>query len=67
MTKYNTEHQAKLARNRQMERWRKENTTIVNFRFNKDKDKKVLDKLKAVPNKIDYVRQLILKDIDGGE
>ena len=49
------------------ERWRKANTKIVNIRFRLDEDKEVLDKLATVPNKADYIRNLILKDIKQGE
>ncbi len=49
------------------ERWRKANTKIVNIRFRLDEDKEVLAKLDSVPNKADYIRNLILNDIKQGE
>ncbi len=49
------------------ERWRKENTKIVNVRFRIEEDKEVLAKLDSVDNKADYIRQLILNDIKDGE
>lgn len=64
-TKYATERQAKEAKNKSIDKWQKANTTIINFRLNNEKDKSVIDKLKSVPNKADYIRQLILKDMKG--
>lgn len=43
--------------------WRKANTKIINIRFRLEEDKDVLAKLDSVPNKADYIRQLILQDI----
>ncbi len=31
--------------------------------FNTENDKEIIEKLQSVPNKIDYIRQLILKDL----
>lgn len=47
-----------------MERWRKANTKIISIRFRIVEDKQVLEKLSIVANKTDYVRNLILKDIN---
>ena len=46
------------------ERWRKANTKIISIRFRMVEDKQVLEKLSIVANKTDYVRNLILKDIN---
>lgn len=35
----------------------------VSFRFNKESDKDVIERLDSVPNKTDYVRSLVRKDI----
>ena len=35
------------------------------LKFNKKKDSGVIFRLDTVPNKIDYIRELILKDIEG--
>ena len=40
-------------------------TTQYVFRFRNEADADVIKKLKSVPLKTQYVRQLILKDIDG--
>lgn len=42
---------------------RKENQKQFCIAFNVDKDKKIIDKLQSVPNKIDYIRNLILDDL----
>lgn len=41
----------------------KENTKRYAFKLNLKTDKDVIAKLDIVPNKTDYIRQLILKDI----
>ena len=46
------------------ENWRRANTKIINIRLRNDEDKEVIAKLDSVPNKADYIRQLILKDIN---
>ncbi len=43
----------------------KENYKQVLFRFHKIEDAEVIEKLDRVRNKTDYVRELILKDIQG--
>ena len=43
--------------------WKKKNTRCINVRYNLEVDKEILDKLDSVPNKADYIRQLILNDI----
>lgn len=44
-------------------RWKKGHQRSVLLAFNKDTDIEVLNMLDSVPNKTDYVRQLILLDI----
>ena len=46
-----------------MNRWDKQNRTSINIRFNNVNDKEVIDKLNLVDNKTDYIRHLILQDI----
>ena len=43
--------------------WSKEHMRTVSFRFNKESDKDVIERLDSVPNKTDYVRSLVRKDI----
>ena len=63
-TIYNTERKKKLAHQEQVNKFNKNSTTSFAFRFHNVNDEQVIDKLNSVPNKVDYVRQLILKDID---
>ena len=42
----------------------KENTKRYAFKLNLKTDKEVIEKLDAVPNKTDYIRQLILSDLN---
>lgn len=67
MTKYTTEHQRRMAIKLQQAKCQKKTMTPFMFRFHNVNDEKVIAKLKSVPNKVDYVRQLILKDINKGE
>ena len=46
--------------------WNKAHTRPIKVNFNLERDKAVLDKLDSVPNKTDYIRQLILADIAKG-
>lgn len=41
----------------------KENYIQFAFRLRKSSDAEAIEKIKSVPNKSDYLRQLILKDI----
>ena len=36
---------------------------MANLRFNKVKDRKIIEKLQSVPSRCEYVRQLIKKDL----
>lgn len=40
------------------------NTTQYVFRFRNGADARIIEKLKSVPLKTQYIRQLILKDIE---
>jgi len=43
--------------------YEKNNCLRFSVKLNKRTDKDVVDKFESVPNKIDYIRQLVLKDI----
>lgn len=43
--------------------WRKNHSRCINVRYNLEHDAEILAKLDSVPNKADYIRQLILEDI----
>lgn len=49
---------------RASEKYNKQNTKQYAFRFNVKTDAAIIARLDSVPNKSDYVRQLILKDIE---
>ena len=43
--------------------YEKNNCLRFSVKFNKKTDKEVVNKFESVPNKIDYIRQLVLDDI----
>lgn len=43
--------------------WKREHNRMISIRYNIEKDKDILEKLDSVPNKADYIRQLIKEDI----
>jgi len=45
-------------------KYQKANMTAVKVRFHNTSDLEVINKLNSVPNKTDYIRQLILADIN---
>lgn len=45
-------------------RWAREHTEAVHIRFNVETDADILDWLAKQPNKTDYIRRLIRKDIE---
>lgn len=59
-----TARQIKKRRNKQIQLSQRNTMTNLMCRFHNINDKPVLDKLNSVENKTDYVRQLILKDIE---
>ena len=65
--KYKTKKQSTKAIYEQVNASHKKTSTCINVRFHNVNDREVLDKLAAVPNKADYIRNLILKDIKQGE
>ena len=46
-------------------KYTKEKTRSICIRLNKETDADVLDKLDAVTNKADYIRELVRKDMEG--
>ncbi len=60
---YNTERRKRLAHQKQVSKFHKKWMTSFTFRFHNVNDEEVINKLNSVPNKVDYVRQLILQDI----
>ena len=61
--RYKTEKQRKNAILRSDRRYKKKATVMFSFRFHKENDNSGIEKLRSVPNKNDYIRQLILSDI----
>lgn len=45
--------------------WKRENMYRLSIDLNREKDAPIIDKLEEQPNKADYVRRLIQRDIDG--
>ncbi len=43
--------------------WNKKNLKSVTIQLNKVSDSDVIEKLNSVPNRTDYIRQLIRKDL----
>lgn len=57
-------HAAAARQKEAIKQWHKENSVSVSLRFSKVSDTAVLDKLAAVENKTNYIRELILADIN---
>lgn len=47
-----------------IKRLHKENTVTVLLRLHKDSDRVIIDRLNSVENKVGYVRDLIMQDIE---
>lgn len=45
-------------------KYERENCLRFGVKFNNKTDAEVVNKLKSVPNKTDYIRQLVLNDIN---
>lgn len=43
--------------------WKKEHNRMISIRYNIENDKDILEMLDSVPNKAEYIRQLIKQDI----
>lgn len=52
------------ARIRANNKYAKNNVSQVSLKYVTKNNQEILDKLNSVPNKADYVRQLILKDLE---
>ena len=63
MKKYHTEKERKLAAFRATDKWRKEHMTRVVMRLRNKEDADVIAKLESVPNKVDYIRNLVSEDM----
>ena len=61
---YQTEEERKKARMDSINDYHKRETICINVRFMKKRDATILEKLNSVESKTDYIRQLILKDIE---
>ena len=61
--KYFTDEEKKQAQNRSALKYQKSNTTTFTFRFFNNKDEQIIEYIKSLENKTDYIRQLILEDI----
>lgn len=62
--KYKNIVQARKAKARINNAYKKRAQVAFTLRYHKVNDASVIEKIQSVPNKIDYVRQLILRDID---
>lgn len=62
--KYQTEEERKKAVLQSQYKWKKKNNKIISVRFNIESDKEVLDQINKQKNKADYIRKLVLKDIE---
>ena len=56
-----------MAKGETLRKWRKENQyrLAVDFNRSSESDKPLIDKLEQVPNKAQYVKHLIRRDLDG--
>lgn len=45
-------------------KWNKKNLKQFIFAFNKNSDADVIERLERVPNRTDYIRELVRKDIE---
>lgn len=62
--KYATPEERKTATLKNQYAWKKKHNKIISVRFNIESDKAVLDQIGKQKNKADYLRKLILKDIE---
>lgn len=46
--------------------WNKNHSRCINIRFSLENDKDVLEKIDSMPNKAEYIRNLIRNDIKNG-
>lgn len=62
--KYTTQEERKKATLKNQYAWKKKHNKIISVRFNIESDKEVLEQIGKQKNKADYLRKLILKDIE---
>jgi hypothetical protein len=55
---------ASAARLRANNKYAKKNVSQISLKYVTKNNKEILEKLNSVPSKADYVRQLILKDLE---
>ncbi len=67
--KYKTERQARAAQQANVRKWTNAHMTSIAIRLHNENDAKVIARIKAQPNQADYIRRLVLEDIErnGGE
>lgn len=58
--------EAALRAQRKYDETHKDKFKSYHLKFNKSDDAEVIFRLDTVPNKVDYIRQLILNDIKSG-
>lgn len=61
--KYRNNTERKRARQKQNQTYKNAKQTAFTIRFHNVNDAEVIKRLKEQPNKIDYIRRLIVKDI----
>ena len=64
---YKTEKARKKAKEAYINTYNKNETTCFTIRFSNKNDSTVIEHLRNQPNKSNYIRQLILKDIEKKE
>jgi len=64
MGRISKEEKQKKARNIRSDKWEQENAKKITLRFWNKSDSEVIKKINAASNKTDYIRQLILADIE---
>lgn len=62
--KYKSVAQKHNAIKRSDRKYKAKHTTAFTFRYHNDNDAQIIKKLKEVPNKNDYIRKLVLQDIN---
>ena len=65
--KYKNAVQERKARERSNRLYKSRAQTPFTIRFHNVNDKEVIARLKSVPNRCDYIRKLVLKDIEKEE
>lgn len=61
-----TATEAQLRAQKKYDESHKEHYTKFTIKYNNKDDAEVIFRLNTVPNRTDYIRQLVLKDIAGG-